>query len=162
MFRRLGYPRYAATNLNKAGNIFHGLGDYSLAKERFESAVELCESVYGIEHPETMVNKYCLGRSLRFLEEFEEAINVLERVLIWEEQNYEEEDLVLTRFFLAESYKAVNRSEDSYNLYDAVLQWELKFCSPEDAQYTAKSMLPVVRSMGLEDVEAELEALINQ
>ena len=162
LFRRLGYPRYAATNLNKAGNIFHGLGDYSLAKERFESAVELCESVYGIEHSETMVNKYCLGRSLRFLEEFEEAINVLERVLIWEEQNYEEEDLVLTRFFLAESYKAVNRSEDSYNLYDAVLQWELKFCSPEDAQYTAKSMLPVVRSMGLEDVEAELEALINQ
>ena len=75
---------------------------------------------------------------------------------------YEEEDLVLTRFFLAESYKAVNRSEDSYNLYDAVLQWELKFCSPEDAQYTSKSMLPVVRSMGLADVEAELEALINQ
>jgi tetratricopeptide (TPR) repeat protein len=161
-FRRLGYPRYAATNLNKAGNIFHGLGDYLLAKERFESAVELCESVHGVENSETMVNKYCLGRSLRFLEEFEEAINVLERVLIWEEQNYEEEDLVLTRFFLAESYNAVNRSEDSYTLYDAVLRWELKFCSPEDAQYTAKSMLPVVRLMGLKDVEAELEALINQ
>jgi hypothetical protein len=63
---------------------------------------------------------------------------------------------------LAESYKAVNRSEDSYTLYDAVLRWELKFCSPEDAQYTAKSMLPVVRVMGLKDVEAELEALINQ
>jgi len=162
LFRRLGYPRYAATNLNKAGNIFHGHGDYSLAKESFESAVELCESMYGVEHSETMVNKYCLGRSLRFLEEFEEAINVLERVLIWEEQNYEEEDLILTRFFLAESYKAVNRSEDSYTLYEAVLRWELKFCSLEDAQYTAQSMLPVVRSMGLKDVESELEALINR
>ena len=133
-----------------------------LAKERFESAVELCESVYGVQHPETMVNKYCLGRSLRFLEEFEEAINVLEGVLIWEEQNYEEEDLILTRFFLAESYKAVNRTEDSYTLYEAVLRWELKCCSLEDAQYTAKSMLPVVRSMGLKDIEADLEALINR
>ena len=162
LFRRLGYPRYAATNLNKAGNIFHGRGDYLLAKARFESAVELCELVYGVEHSETMINKYCLGRSLRFLEEFEEAINVLERVLIWEQQNYEEQDLILTRFFLAESYKAVKRYEDSYPLYDAVLQWELKFCSLEDVQYTAQSMLSVVRSMGLEDVEAELGALINQ
>ena len=96
------------------------------------------------------------------MEEFEEAINVLERVLIWEQQNYEEQDLILTRFFLAESYKAVKRYEDSYPLYDAVLQWELKFCSLEDVQYTAQSMLSVVRSMGLEDVEAELGALINQ
>ena len=87
---------------------------------------------------------------------------MLERVLIWEEQNYEEEDLILTRFFLAESYKAVNRTEDSYTLYEAVLRWELKCCSLEDAQYTAQSMLPVVRSMGLKDVESELEALINQ
>ena len=77
-----------AIRVNNLAGVFYALGDLAGAKEHYERALEIGESVYGKDHPQVAIYVNNLGMALQDLgdlarakEHYERALGIFERRL---------------------------------------------------------------------------------
>ena len=124
------------------------------------AAVEVIEDVLGPDHPDTLIARDNLAGAYEDVGRFDEAIELLERVLVGSERvlGPDHPDTLMTRNNLAVAYRSVGRFDEAIELLGRVLAEQERVLDPDhpDTLGTRNNLAFAYQSAGRFDEAIEL------
>ena len=131
------------------------------------AAVEVIEDVLGPDHPDTLIARDNLAGAYEDVGRFDEAIELLERVLVGSERvlGPDHPDTLMTRNNLAVAYRSVGRFDEAIELLGRVLAEQERVLDPDhpDTLGTRNNLAVAYHSAGRFDeaIDAWEELLLD-